>query len=196
MLCSNAFRRLSGIFLLGFIFVSAAFATGNVSVTATSGAGGPYSTLDSAFVAVNAGVFTGLINININGNTTETVAPTLNASGTGSANYTSLTIKPTVTCSITGSFAGAALIKLNGASNVTIDGSKTNGGTTQDLTLSNTNTSTTSAVVLIACGSSGAKSVTIKNCIITGNAPTTTFAGILSGGNGGIRGVRPCNSSQ
>src|SRR5690349_8113902 len=67
-----------------------------VAVTATGGTPGPtaYTTLKGAFDAVNGGIHTGVINITVNANTTETAAAVLNASGSGSASYTSVLIKP------------------------------------------------------------------------------------------------------
>ena len=188
MIYINALRRLILLLILAFVFVNGANALNNVSVTATAGTGGPYATLYAAFTAINAGTFTGAINISINGNTTEPTGtpPVLNASGVGSASYTSVLIKPTVASTITGSIS-TAIIKLNGADNVTIDGSITPGGTTQDLTISNSNTTTSSVVIWVGSATgNGATGVTIKNCILTGNSTTTTFVGVLSGGNASI----------
>ncbi|MBK9792577.1 MAG: hypothetical protein IPP60_05615 [Sphingobacteriales bacterium] len=49
--------------------------------------------LKGAFDAVNAGTHQG-INIAITGNTTETATAALNASGSGSASYTAVSVQP------------------------------------------------------------------------------------------------------
>ncbi|RYZ52369.1 MAG: hypothetical protein EOP49_09625 [Sphingobacteriales bacterium] len=98
-----------------------------VSVVSSSTTG-THATLKEAFDGINSGTYTGSIQLLITGNTVETAAAVLNASGSGSALYGSITIKPDagVTASISGSITGG-LIKLNGADNVTIDGGKFNG---------------------------------------------------------------------
>ena len=77
-----------------------------------------------------------------------------------------MTIKPAtgVTASISGSGA-TALIKLNGADYVTLDGSNTAGGTTRDLSLTNTSTATGAIVVWLASVSAtdGATFDVVKN---------------------------------
>jgi hypothetical protein len=112
---------------------------------------------------------------------TETFPLTINAV-TGASVTNTVTIKPaaTVTATISGS-SSSSIFKLNGADYVIIDGSN-NGSTSKDLTITNTNTGTSSAVVWLgsASVSNGATNNTIKNCIITGNAPTTTLVGIIS----------------
>jgi hypothetical protein len=109
------------------------------------------------------------------------VFPIVINSNPGASATNTLTIKPApaITAAVTGSSA-TALITLNGADWVTIDGSNTAGGTTRNLTLTNTNVSTTSAVIwgqTIGTGDPAAND-TIKNCILTGNAPTTTLIGV------------------
>ena len=112
---------------------------------------------------------------------TETFPLTINAV-TGASGTNTITIKPaaTVTATISGS-SSSSIFKLNGADYIIIDGSN-NGSTSKDLTIINTNTGTSSAVVWLgsASVSNGATNNTIKNCIITGNAPTTTYGGIVS----------------
>ena len=116
----------------------------NLSVTATSGtASGSFTTLKGAFDAVNAGTHRGVIAIKINASTTEASSAVLNASGSGSASYTGITIYPTTTgLSITGDLA-APLIDLNGADNVTIDGRVNATGSTKGLTISHTSAANT-----------------------------------------------------
>lgn len=127
-----------------------------------------YNSLADAFVAINNGVHTGTISINIVGDTSEPVTGAfLNASGTASANYASIRITPSGTRVI--EFdpnelppAGVPLIDLRGADNVTIDGLNTNGNS---LTINNSNTSAnqnTSAIRFI----DGATNNTITNSTI------------------------------
>lgn len=156
-----------------------------LSGTVTVGTGGTYTTLTGAgglFSAINTGGLAGNLTADILTNITETGANVLNAIGYGCASNYTLLIKPAtaVTATLSGSSA-AALIKLNGADYVTIDGSNS-GGTTRELTISNSNTGTTSAVIWLgsASASDGATNNTVKNCIITGNTPTTTLAGIIT----------------
>src|SRR5690606_40776496 len=80
-----------------------------------------------AFAAINSGTHQGDVTIDITGNTTEPAVPTaLTGSGTSSALYTSVLIKPnggnfTVNSDATPT-ANRGIIELNGADNVTIDG--------------------------------------------------------------------------
>lgn len=172
-----------------------------LSGTVTVGTGGTYTTLTGTgglFEAINTNGLAGNLIVNILSNTTETGANALNSIGYGcSSNYT-LLIKPStgVTAALTGSSA-TALIKLNGADYVTFDGSNS-GGTTRDLTIANTNTGTSSAVVWVGSVSTtdGATNNTVKNCILTGNAPTTTFAAIISSSGTTIGGVAETANSN
>ena len=165
-----------------------------LSGTVTVGTGGTYTTLtgpSGLFAAINTNGLSGNLPANILPNITETGANALNPIGYGcSSNYT-LLIKPStgVTATLTGSTA-TALIQLNGADHVTIDGSNS-GGTTRDLTISNSNAGTSSAIIWIGSASAtdGATNNTVKNCILTGNGPTTTFAAIVSSSGTTIGGV-------
>ena len=171
--------------LVLFCSVLPCISNAQISVTATAGTVGPttYTTLNAAVLAINAGTHQGVINVSVTANTTETVQSTLNSSGSGSASYTSILIKPAsgVTATITGNIAGTGILFLYGASNVTIDGSNTIGGTTRNLTI--TNSSATGDYV-IRFGSpsavAGASNDTIKNCVITQSASTVGIA-ITSG---------------
>ena len=111
-----------------------------VEVNSTSGVPhGDFQSLKTAFDEINAGVYRGNITIRINNSLTETASCILNASGTGNANYNSVTIYPTVSgLSISGNLA-TALIDLSGADNITIDGRVNLAGQT-DLNIENTNT--------------------------------------------------------
>lgn len=139
-----------------------------VTVNASAGTlTADYGDLRQAFDAINAGQHSGSITILINANTTETVPAVLFASGTGLANYTSVTVNPAGggARTISGAIAaGSPLIDLNGADNVTVDGLNTGGNS---LTISNTtvsNTSGTSTIRFIG----GATSNTVTRCTVLG----------------------------
>ena len=157
-----------------------------VSVTATAGTVGPttYTTLKGAFDAINLGTHQGAITIDISANTTETATAVLNATG-GTASYTSVLVQPTAAATISGSIVGA-IIKLNGADNVTIDGRI--GGTGRNLTIQNTNTSTATAAVWLAsvAAGNGVTNSVVRNCEIlcgaTQNTLTVSTFGIIMSG--------------
>ena len=70
---------------------------GPIEIEATGSGSGPtaYATLGAAFVALNAGTHTGTVTIEVCGNSAEGSATAmLNASGSGSASYASISIKP------------------------------------------------------------------------------------------------------
>ncbi len=171
-------------------------ATANASVVAsnplngtyTVGVAGNYTTLTAAVNAYNSLCIGGPVIFSLIDNTypSETFPIVINSNIYQSATNT-LTIKPaaTKTPTITGNNA-LGIIKLNGADYVTIDGSNTVGGTTRNLTLINTsNNSSTTNIIWIASvnASNGASNNNIKNCIITGNSPTTTFTSVISSGS-------------
>ncbi|HZV69060.1 MAG TPA: hypothetical protein VFG10_05925 [Saprospiraceae bacterium] len=161
--------------------------------TYTVGVGGAYTTLTAAVAAYNSSCLTGTIIFNLIDATypSETFPITINANTDANATNT-LTIKPTLTgTTITGSSA-TALITLNGADYITIDGSIGStsntvcpvSAATRDLTITNSNTATTSGIVWLATagGTDGATNNTIRNCNLTGNSPTQTIVGLGSGG--------------
>lgn len=145
---------------------------------------GAYATLSAAVNDLNlrgVSAATRFLLTSASYTTGETYPITINEFAGASATNT-LTIKPDigVTASISSATA-TALIKLNGADYVIIDGSN-NGTTTKDLTLSNTNTALSTAIWIgSASVSNGATYNTVKNCNINGSSPTTTTAGILIG---------------
>jgi hypothetical protein len=171
----------SAVFLLAMM---SAVASAQVTVTATAGTVGPtpYTTLKGAFDAINAGSHQGAITIDINGNTTETATAALNASGSGAAVYTSVSISPSgAPRTITGSIVGA-IIKLNGADNVTIDGRI--GGVGRNLTVSNTNTSSATAAIWLAsvAAGNGASNNTIRNLEIAAGTDSSSSSSSVSFG--------------
>ena len=139
--------KLAFVAGLATLLFQAATVSAQVSVTATAGTTGPtpYATVGAAFTAINAGTHQGDITVSVTGNTTETATATLNNSGAGAALYTTVLVRPTVPATITGNILGA-VIKLNGADNVTIDGRI--GGAGRNLTITNSNISTATAAVM------------------------------------------------
>jgi trimeric autotransporter adhesin len=150
---------------------------GNIRVEATnSGNNADYATLKDAFDAINAGTHTGVINIGVCGDTTETASAVLNASG-GTANYTLVLITPTGVRTVSGAIvAGSPLIDLNGADNVTIDGLSSGGNS---LTISNTTVSATAGTSTIRL-INGAQTNTITRCTVLGSSTASTT---VAGGN-------------
>ena len=151
----------------------AAATGGNVDLYLNGALKDYYSTLKAAFDDINAGTYTGAITLKVNGATTETATASLDASGSGSASYTSITIYPTVSgLSITGNIA-APLINLNGADNVTLDG-RVNQTGTANLVVSNTNTGgTTIRLIGDACSN------TVKYCDIQGVSSSASMGTIF-----------------
>lgn len=143
-----------------------------------------YATLKAAFDAINAGTHTSVITTLIEGNTTETVSASLNASGSGAASYTSISVQPNGGAfTVSGSIIGNGIITFNGADNVTVNGLNTGGNS---LTISNTSTSAggnTSAVRF----TNDAENNTVQNCTITGSS-TSSSGGVIVFGDGSIFG--------
>lgn len=151
----------------------------------TVGAGGDFTSLTNAggiFSAINASGVAGAVTINITSDlTAETGAVALNSFPESA----SLTIKPSGAPRVISGTAAAntGLINLNGADNVTIDGSLS-GGTDRSLTITNNQTGTSTVIwIRSQSAANGASNNTIKNCIITGAVSGTaqTTAGILAG---------------
>ncbi|MFZ4581801.1 MAG: T9SS type A sorting domain-containing protein [Paludibacter sp.] len=139
--------------------------------------GANYATLKAAFDAINAGTLTGNVTLRIIANTTETSTAVLNASGTGSSNFTTLSIFPTISgLSITGNLA-APIIDFDGADNVSIDGRVLAGGNVKSLVISNTSSSAVSGTSTVRF-LNDAVSNSIQYCIIKGSATNAT-TGVL-----------------
>ncbi|ADQ81092.1 hypothetical protein Palpr_2963 [Paludibacter propionicigenes WB4] len=136
---------------------------------------GSYKDLGDAFSAINNGSVTGDIVLKITGNQVLYTSATLNASGSGSASYSSINIYPTVTgLNISGNLT-APLIDFNGADNVVLDGRVNGTGSAADLTIVNTSTSNaiagvTSTIRFI----NGATGNTVKYCTIKGSGADNT----------------------
>ena len=148
---------------------------------------GHYATLTAAVTAYNASCLGGAVIFALTDATysgSETFPISINVNANASAVNT-LTIKPNtgVTSTITGSQNSTALIKLNGADYVTIDGSNS-GGTDKSLTITNSGTTSPTAVALISLGTgAGATNNTIKNCNINTGSNAATSYGIAIGGS-------------
>jgi hypothetical protein len=140
-----------------------------VQVTATSGTtSAEYATLKAAFDKINDGTHKGTVSLDIIADITEGVSAVLNSSGIGAASYTAVTIQPSggATRTISGNIFGVtsnpkALIDLDGADNITINGLKTGGNA-----LIFDNESRTAAATIRVKGN--AASVTIEKCSIKG----------------------------
>ena len=160
--------------------------TGGLSGTVTIGAAGTYTSITGAgglFAAINAGGLNGNVVADIiDASVTETGVNALNNMGYGCGGPFTLLIKPNtgLAATLTGTNANA-LIKLNGADNVTFDGLNTGGAS---LTIINTNAAGLT-VMWIASSSTtdGANNNTIRNCTISGISSTGS-TGCIIGGSG------------
>ncbi|MCX6319656.1 MAG: hypothetical protein NTW29_20425 [Bacteroidetes bacterium] len=164
-------------------------ASAGLSGTVTIGAAGNYPTLTGTgglFEAINTNGISANLTANIvDAAVTEPGTVVLNTVNNVCGGPFTILIKPNTTSVLTGTVGTGAVIKLNGADNVTIDGSNS-GGTDRSLTIRNTTTTTTGNAVIwlaSAAASNGANSNTIKNSIIEGNSSTTSFTGIHIGGS-------------
>ena len=182
------------LLVIGMITISTSLFSQNINVNPGAGS---YPTLKDAFDAINAGTHTGVITIDVVGNTAETLSAVLNASGTGAASYTSIVISPSGGASrtISGAIAGP-LVDFNGADNVTIDGLNSGGNF---LFIDNSNGGTgTSTVRFIGDASNN----TITRTNVLGSAGTlgTTGLGVIFFSTGTITGndnntISNCNIS-
>jgi Putative metal-binding motif/Secretion system C-terminal sorting domain len=160
----------------------------------TVGTGGDFTTLTLAAAAFNTRSLCGAVTFNlINASyPSETYPITFNNNANSSATNT-LTIKATqASTSFTGSSA-TALIVLNGADYITIDGSISSTANTvcpasaasRDLTFNNTNAGTSSAVIWLQTAASGtnpaATNNTIKNSNLNGSGAFQTLIGVGAG---------------
>lgn len=160
--------------------------TSNPVVVNSSGgtASASYATLQAGFSAINSGTHTGTIAILIEGNTTETGSASLNASGSGSASYSSINVQPFGGArTISGSISGSGIIHLNGADNVTIDGLNSGGNTLIITNSLNTNASATSTIRF----TNDAENNSIQNCTITGSTIASS-GGLILFGDGNVFG--------
>ena len=168
-------RILIVLFLLsGNLALNAQSANADAAKT-VGPSGADYTTLKLAFDAINAGSITGDIILQVTGSITDNSSAVLNASSSGSANYTSVNIYPTVSgVTLSGSYSGP-LINLNGADHVTIDGRVGGTGLTIDMTITNTRSGDGNSSTIQF--NNDATYNTVKYCVIKGSA---------SGGDKGI----------
>ncbi len=155
--------------------------SGAVSV----GTGQTFTSLTNAggiFAAINQGTVVGNVTINITSDLTSEAGT--NALNAFASPYT-ITIQPSGAArAVSGSLSSNGLIRLNGASRVTINGSVGGAGTDKSLTITNTSTTSPTAISLISLGTSaGAASNTIKNCNISTGVYTGSSYGIAIGGS-------------
>ena len=171
--------------LFAFVLISNA-AMSQISVSGSTGADGSYTSLTNtggAFSAINANVQTGnSITISITGDvTTETGADSLTAGA-----WTSITISPSGGAAriISGDVQGA-LIKLNGADNVTIDGLNTGGNS---LTLENISMGLVSSPASTIRFINDATNNTVQNCTIKGSSNGFNLSGAILFSTGSVTG--------
>ena len=139
-----------------------------------------YTTLTGAtgiFNAINTNVLTGNTDIQITGDLIvgedgTRALNTLSEEPLGS-NFT-VRIYPTGGAwAVTGAFNGA-LVRMNGASRVTIDGSIGGVGTDRSLTITNTSVTSPSVVLFGSVGATPVTNDTLKNCVIVNGANTSS----------------------
>ena len=149
--------------------------------------GADFTSLRQAMAAINAntgGEYVGAIELQIIDNTVEptdgVISPGL-VTISASTVWTSLKIYPTVSGkTISGDFSGA-LISIEGANNVTIDGRKNQIGTTRALTIINTG-GTNLALASTISFKMDASNNTVKYCTIKGSG-TNPNGGTISFGS-------------
>lgn len=165
--------------------------------TRTVGTAGNYTTLQSAFAAINNGVIQGNITFQIISSITDNNQAILNASGSGSANYTSLTIYPVGSgYTLSGSLNGA-LFNFNGADNVTIDG-RVNQTGSANLTITNINPNASVSTIQFI---NSAENNTITYCNLKGISANTAgglifFSTSISGNGNDGNSIQNCNISS
>jgi trimeric autotransporter adhesin len=154
------------------------------------GAGQTYTTLTAAVADLNAREVTCPVVFQLMDATygSETFPITItNPTGVNATN--TVTIKPAtgVTATVSGSSPSSAILKLNSASYIAIDGSNS-GGTDRSLTISNTVTTGTTAVIWIGSSGTGNGSTNdiIRNCNINNGYITSTSYDIFVGNSSGI----------
>ncbi|MEJ5245830.1 MAG: right-handed parallel beta-helix repeat-containing protein, partial [Bacteroidota bacterium] len=176
-------KSFTRFILIALLFVVAHSLSAQVIVRSTQDTA-TYASLKLAFDAINSGVFTGSIEVLIDDNLVETDPPVLKASGVGSANYTSVVIFPTSEYSISGNLGNyKAVIILEDADNVTIDGRVNRTGNSNGLTIQNTAASNAAGIwIARASSGNGANNVTIRNVNVIGtSASTSSIFGIVGG---------------
>ena len=140
---------------------------------------GSYPSLTNAggiFEAINNGVLTGNINIEITADLlAETGAFALNSLSVEpvGSGFTAKIYPTGAARTISGTFNGA-LIRMNGASRITIDGSIGGTGTDRSLTITNTSTTTPGVILFGSVGTTPVTNNVLKNCIVINGANTSS----------------------
>lgn len=122
------------------------------------------------------------LSINSSYNSSSETFPIVIPSISGSSSTNTVTIKPAAGTSpvISGTAASNPLIKINGGSNVIIDGSNSVGGTTRDLILTNTSATSPNVVVIGSPDSTPVTNVILKNTVLTNGANTSSAVVVSS----------------
>ncbi|MGH7741890.1 MAG: beta strand repeat-containing protein, partial [Candidatus Eiseniibacteriota bacterium] len=156
------------------LLITASAARAQVDVTASAGtASASYTTLKAAFDAINSGLHQGVIGIAITGNTNELATASLLASG-GASSWSQVVIQPQGGASRTISGAlSTALVELNGADNVVIDGLASGGNS---LTLVNSSAATTASTLRFVNDATGN---TVQNCSLQGSSTAATTGTVV-----------------
>jgi hypothetical protein len=149
----------------------------SISGTKTVGSGGDYPSLSGAgglFAAFNGGIVTGNVVVSIKADLTEDGSVSLNSwLEEGVGGYT-LSVQPdSATMRTIFGNVNAALITLNGADRVSIDGSF--GGSGRYFTFRNSSTGTAASTLFFTNDASGN---TVRNCVVEG-ASTSTTLGVI-----------------
>ncbi|GAB3582025.1 hypothetical protein GCM10027345_25580 [Hymenobacter daeguensis] len=160
--------------------MSGTYYVGTTAPPAGTPADRVFATLTAAANAYNLNVLTGAATFLLLDNAygpAETFPITFNANPSASATNT-LRVSPAPNTNpvVTGSGTAPAVVLLNAASNITLDGSNTAGGTTRNLTLTTANTGT-SAVVWVGSQGIGAGStnIALRNLNVAGGNTTSAF---------------------
>lgn len=183
-------KQMRKFYLLVFgLLLAGMVSAQTVVVTATAGTlSGSYPTLKGAFDAINAGTHQGAITIQVNGSTSEVLTAALNSGSVPPASYTSVHIYPTVPATISGTLS-TAIIKLNGADNVTIDGSLGGlGNADRSLTVQNNSNATGTAAIWLSsvaagngCSNNMIRSLEIRSSQDMTAGSSSTFGIIMCG---------------
>lgn len=152
---TKPFASVKLLVLLGMLMCLGGNVFAQITLTSTTGSStsASYTTLKGAIDNINNGTHTGSIAILVHANTTETASAVLQESGTGSASYTSLLIRPADTATVAKiidfSVSAATLLDLNGADFVTIDGRPLGQGTSKLLTFRHSTPNSSAASIVI-----------------------------------------------
>jgi hypothetical protein len=159
------------------------------NATKTVGSSSDYLTLQQAFSAINDGMLTGVVTLQLTSSFSESNTAVLYESGhNGASNYTAVIIYPTGAGNYTidGDYDGP-LIDLDGADNVTIDGRVGASGSTKALTITNINAGTSASTIQFINDASSniVQYCTIKGSETSGTSGVIFFSSAAGAGNDG-----------